>query len=82
MKFQFEKTSNKKVIAKKPLKNLYINMKWTVVSKVLFSFPGDAICNAGGFGFNGYDKNGKAKWDLITNVNILGIEVRVWAPCC
>lgn len=29
-----------------------------------------------GLGFNGYDENGKAKWDLVTNVNVLKLEVR------
>ncbi|KAJ7361792.1 Lysophospholipid acyltransferase 1 [Desmophyllum pertusum] len=27
-----------------------------------------------GLGFNGYDENGKAKWDRVTNVNILKME--------
>ena len=36
--------------------------------------PGEAVNNAAGFGFNGY-KNGEARWDLITNVNIMNIEV-------
>ena len=35
----------------------------------------DAVNNASGFGFNGYDANGKAKWDLVTNVNIFALEV-------
>jgi lysophospholipid acyltransferase 1/2 len=35
----------------------------------------DLVNNASGFGFNGYDKNGNAKWNLITNVNILPLEV-------
>lgn len=30
----------------------------------------EAINNAAGFGFNGYDENGNAKWDLITNIHI------------
>ncbi len=29
-----------------------------------------------GLGFNGYDENGKAKWDRVNNVNILKLEVR------
>ncbi|XP_060590925.1 lysophospholipid acyltransferase 2-like isoform X2 [Ruditapes philippinarum] len=40
---------------------------------VAFSL-GDAICNASGFGFNGYDCKGQPKWNLVTNVNVLGIE--------
>ena len=31
--------------------------------------------NMGGLGFNGYDENGKAKWNRVTNVNILKVEV-------
>merc|ERR1712137_533334 len=27
-----------------------------------------------GFGFNGYDANGNAKWDRLTNIDILGVE--------
>ncbi|XP_046437718.1 lysophospholipid acyltransferase 6-like [Daphnia pulex] len=34
----------------------------------------DAICNASGLGFNGYTSSGKAKWDLISNVDILKFE--------
>jgi len=30
---------------------------------------------AAGFGFNGYDAKGKAKWDKIDNINALAIEV-------
>ena len=36
---------------------------------------GDAVNNASGLGYNGYDSKGKQKWDLISNVNILGLEV-------
>ncbi|MEE6476753.1 hypothetical protein FKM82_011207 [Ascaphus truei] len=34
----------------------------------------DAINNAAGFGFQGYDKNGEQNWDLISNLNIKHIE--------
>ena len=36
----------------------------------------DLVNNASGFGFNGYDKNGNAKWDLVSNINIMNIEVK------
>ncbi len=36
----------------------------------------DLVCNASGFGFNGYDEMGKPKWDLLTNINIINFEVR------
>lgn len=35
----------------------------------------DGICNLSGFGFNGFDENGKAKWDLVTNVDPYKVEV-------
>lgn len=35
----------------------------------------DAVNNAAGYGFLGMDENGKPSWDLICNLNILGIEV-------
>ena len=50
-----------------------------LVSKMHCKFAGDAVCNASGFGFNGYDSHGLPKWDLCTNVNILGIEVRCFS---
>lgn len=38
----------------------------------------DAICNNSGLGFTGYDKDGNAKWDLISNINVLSFEVIRW----
>lgn len=35
----------------------------------------DAVNNAAGYGFLGMDENGKPSWDLMCNVNILGIEM-------
>lgn len=35
----------------------------------------EAVCNASGLGFNGFDENKNAKWDLAKNVDILGFEV-------
>lgn len=36
----------------------------------------DAICNNSGLGFNGYDaKDGSAKWDMISNIDIRKFEV-------
>ncbi|XP_077979073.1 lysophospholipid acyltransferase 6-like isoform X2 [Glandiceps talaboti] len=31
----------------------------------------DLVCNASGFGFNGYDDNGNPKWDLVTSINFV-----------
>lgn len=35
----------------------------------------DAVNNAAGYGFLGIDENGKPSWDLVSNLNIVGIEV-------
>lgn len=35
----------------------------------------DAINNAAGFGFSGYDVDGVPQWDLISNLRIMDIEV-------
>ncbi|XP_010620974.1 lysophospholipid acyltransferase 2 isoform X1 [Fukomys damarensis] len=35
----------------------------------------DAINNAAGFGFRGYDGNGEARWDLVSNLRIPQIEM-------
>ncbi|GAV08453.1 hypothetical protein RvY_18138 [Ramazzottius varieornatus] len=34
----------------------------------------DAVANASGLGFNGYDELGKARWDLVSNVDIIEVE--------
>lgn len=34
----------------------------------------DAVNNAAGFGFSGMDENGQPTWELLCNINILGIE--------
>lgn len=40
----------------------------------------DAICNNSGLGFNGYDKDGNDKWDLISNINVVSFEVELFHP--
>lgn len=36
----------------------------------------ESVCNASGLGFNGVDANtGKAKWNLMTNIDIYAFEV-------
>lgn len=37
----------------------------------------DAICNNSGLGFNGYEKDGNPKWDLISNINVISFEVSI-----
>ncbi|XP_072021301.1 lysophospholipid acyltransferase 1-like [Amphiura filiformis] len=44
-------------------------------SKYFFAWVwADAINNAAGIGFNGYDKHGKPKWDGVTNIRIWNFE--------
>ena len=38
----------------------------------------DLVNNASGLGFNGYDANGNARWDLVTNINIMNLEVSLF----
>jgi len=35
----------------------------------------DAVNNASGLGFNGFNDKGKAKWDLVTNISPIEVEV-------
>lgn len=37
----------------------------------------DAVNNAAGYGFQGLDERGKPSWDLVSNLNIVGIEVAI-----
>lgn len=37
----------------------------------------DAICNNSGLGFNGYNADGSARWDLISNIDIIKFEVYI-----
>ncbi|XP_072357154.1 lysophospholipid acyltransferase 2-like [Scyliorhinus torazame] len=34
----------------------------------------DAVNNAAGFGFSGYDSRGNPRWDLVSNLNIIKVE--------
>lgn len=43
----------------------------------IYFFSADSIANAAGLGFNGFDENSNEKWNLITNTDILGTEVRL-----
>jgi hypothetical protein len=53
-------------------------LTFCLVTFVVFSnWTADAINNAAGFGFNGYNKDGTPRWDLISNLRILDIEVRL-----
>ena len=42
---------------------------------LLIAILAEAVNNMGGLGFNGFDENGIAKWDRLTIVNVLRLEV-------
>ncbi|MGH0161010.1 UNVERIFIED_CONTAM: hypothetical protein FKN15_042945 [Acipenser sinensis] len=53
---------------------LYLSML-TTRPKYYFAWTlADAINNAAGFGFNGYNKDGTPRWDLVSNIRIANIE--------
>lgn len=58
----------------------YIGASYVVFPFVLTT--ADAINNAAGFGFRGYDRHGDARWDLISNLRIQQIEVSKSLTTC
>uniref|UniRef100_A0A8C1TVH6 Membrane bound O-acyltransferase domain containing 2b n=1 Tax=Cyprinus carpio TaxID=7962 RepID=A0A8C1TVH6_CYPCA len=54
---------------------LYLSMLTTRPKYYFVWTLADAINNAAGFGFNGYDSNGLPRWDLISNLRIMNIEL-------
>jgi hypothetical protein len=50
-------------------------MVLSLLNRIIF-WIADAVANASGLGFNGYDELGKPKWDLVSNVDIIEFEVR------
>ncbi|KAM3849366.1 lysophospholipid acyltransferase 2-like, partial [Diretmus argenteus] len=53
---------------------LYLSMLTTRPKYYFVWTLADAINNAAGFGFNGYNIDGSPRWDLISNLRILDIE--------
>lgn len=37
----------------------------------------DAVHNVMGIGYNGQTKDGRARWDAVSNINVLKIEVSI-----
>ncbi|KAM8726248.1 lysophospholipid acyltransferase 2b [Acanthopagrus schlegelii] len=54
---------------------LYLSMLTTRPKYYFVWTLADAINNAAGFGFNGYNEDGSPRWDLISNLRILNIEL-------
>ena len=40
-------------------------------------FTAEAACNASGLGFTGYNEKGVAQWDMVTGMNVIGVEFPV-----
>ncbi|XP_029589929.1 membrane-bound O-acyltransferase domain-containing protein 2 [Salmo trutta] len=53
---------------------LYLSMLTTRPKYYFVWTLADAINNAAGFGFNGYNSDGSPRWDLISNLRITDIE--------
>lgn len=63
-------------------KTVFAQMCFLSVATMLVRFKyyhawllSDAICNLSGLGFHGYSPDGSAKWDLVSNVDVLQFEV-------
>jgi len=59
------------------LMRFYYIFIFTVLSRLKYYVAwhlGEAISNASGLGFNGYDSNGKPCWNLISNMNLWKFE--------
>ena len=77
-KFEIEFLRSPEFLIHTPLaaRFLYI-LIFTMLSRLKYYVAwhlGEAISNASGLGFNGYDSNGKAKWNLISNMNLWKFE--------
>ncbi len=50
-------------------------MIFLILIRYYFAFVlSEAINNAAGLGFNGYDKSGMARWDLLLNIKPFQLE--------
>lgn len=77
-KFEVEFLRSSEFLVQTPfvVRFLYIFV-FTVLSRLKYYVAwhlGEAISNASGFGFNGYEADGRPKWDLIGNMNIWRFE--------
>lgn len=77
-KFEIEFLRSQEFLTQTPLMTrfLYIVI-FTILSRLKYYVAwhlGEAISNASGLGFNGYDSKGKPKWNLISNMNLWRFE--------
>nr|XP_046228917.1 lysophospholipid acyltransferase 2b isoform X3 [Scatophagus argus] len=73
-----DRKANSKLRQSEPSPNvvyLYLSMLTTRPKYYFVWTLADAINNAAGFGFSGYNKDGSPRWDRISNLRILNIEL-------
>lgn len=54
---------------------MWLTVCCNIIVYTIIFITGEAVNNAAGLGFNGYDDKGNAKWDLLNNVKIYELEV-------
>ncbi|CAH1772911.1 unnamed protein product, partial [Owenia fusiformis] len=61
----------------RPFRTIYLFVSYTIAKhKYYFAMlSGEAISNASGLGFNGYDETGKAHWDLVSPFRLMKMEL-------
>lgn len=77
-KFEIEFLRSPEFLIHTPLLiRFYYILIFTVLSRLKYYVAwhlGEAISNASGLGFNGYDADGKPSWNLISNMNLWKFE--------
>lgn len=77
-KFEVEFLRSPEFLIHTPLAmRFYYILIFTMLSRLKYYVAwhlGEAISNATGLGFNGYDSDGKPQWNLISNMNLLKFE--------
>lgn len=77
-KFEIEFLRSPEFLTRTPLIiRFYYILIFTMLSRLKYYVAwhlGEAISNATGLGFKGYDSNGKPMWNLISNMNLIRFE--------
>lgn len=77
-KFEIEFLRSPQFLVQTPiLIRFYYILIFTMLSRLKYYVAwhlGEAISNTSGFGFTGYDSNGKPRWNLISNMDLMMFE--------
>jgi len=77
-KFEIEFLRSSEFLVRTPLPSRFVYILiLTILSRLKYYVAwhlGEAISNTSGLGFNGYDSDGKPKWDLISNMDLIKFE--------